>query len=183
MSYVTRICPHCGNEFSVTYSAANRADKTGVPRYCGRVCSGLARRSSLNQEQKREAKAAYDRERRAVLGESLRAKKRAFYYANHETNLAKQANRRQQPGYKEKHLTYMAKPEYRKKKKDYDEERRASEYGVFADAHRVLMELEKEIRSQASAYERRVANGYYTRNAQKRRRELCQIRMNSRLST
>jgi len=110
----------------------------------------------------------------------LRAKRRESYYANHGTHLAKQAERRKQPGYKEKHLTYLSKPEYRKKKKDYDEERRISEYGVFADAYRVLMELEKEIRSQASSYERRVANGYYTRNAQKRRRELCQIRMNLR---
>ena len=78
-----------------------------------------------------------------------------------------------------KHVEYCRQPEYRAKKHDYDKKRSEDEYGEFAEAWRLLQDLEKEIRSQATAYERRVANGYYTRNAQKRRRELCLIRKNS----
>ena len=61
------------------------------------------------------------------------------------------------------------------KKSDYDKQHRASEYGEFADTYLLLLEVEREIRSRATHYERRVANGYYTRSAQARRRALCQL--------
>lgn len=36
----------------------------------------------------------------------------------------------------------------------------------------LLLDLEREIRSRATKYERYVARGYFTRSAQERRREL-----------
>ena len=134
------------------------------------------KRSQKTLEQKKAEKAAYDRARRERLGEALRAKKRAAYYANRDEILSKQAVYRvkRMPA----HVEYCRRPEYKAKKHEYDLKRNSEEYGEFAEAHRLLVDLEKEIRSQASAYERRVANGYYLRTAQKRRRELWKLRIN-----
>jgi hypothetical protein len=139
----------------------------------------MAARARGDCEEKRRAKAEYDRERRAKLGNELRAAKREAYIANHEMNLAKQAEFRKRPGEYEKHLEYLRTPEYRAKKKQYDEELRKAEYGDFAETWRLLLDLEKEIRSQQSSYERRKARGYYTRASINRRRELCKNKMNS----
>ena len=74
------------------------------------------------------------------------------------------------------HVEYCRQPAYKARKHEYDKARYESEFGNYVEALRLLQELEQEIRSQASAYEIRVANGYYTRNAQKRRRELWQLK-------
>lgn len=163
--------------------AANRADKLGAPLYCGRVCSGMARRVNRTTEEKKAAKAAYDRQRRYELGELLRKEKRDAYYAKHDENKAKAAELRKTAEYKAKHLAYLSTPEYRAKKKDYDEELRKAEYGDFAETWRLLLDLEKEIRSRQSSYERRKARGYYTRASINRRRELWQLKKSSMQAT
>lgn len=169
---VARTCPQCKAAFAANTGSANRADKIGAPLYCGRACAGLARRLAVPKtpEQKKTEKAAYDKARRERLGEVLRDKKRSDYYANHSEMLRRHAAYRakRMPA----HVEYCRRPEYKAKKHKYDLQRNSAEYGEFAEAHRLLVDLEKEIRSQATAYERRVANGYYTRSAQKRRREL-----------
>lgn len=173
------ICPQCSIEFECGTGRFNRARKIDAPLYCGLVCSRLARRNKNppTPEEKIAAKAEYDRNRRAKMGDELRAKRMAAYYANHERNLAlqKEARKRRMPY----HIEYCRRPEYRAKKHEYDIAKACEEYGEWAETWRLLLELEKEIRSQATAYERRVANGYYLRSAQKRRRELCQMRKNS----
>jgi len=176
---MSRKCPHCKESFQPKTGAANRADKLGVPIYCSRACSGLARRVNRSTAEKKAAKVEYDQKRREALGEQLRAKKRAAYYANHDANLAKQAELRKREGFLEKHLEYLRTPEYRAKKKQYDEELRKAEYGDYAETWRLLLDLEKEIRSRQSAYERRIARGYYTRASIKRRKQLCQSKTNS----
>jgi hypothetical protein len=165
------ICPQCSIAFDRNASHVNRSMKNGAPLYCGMACAGLARRvEPKTDEQKRAAKAEYDRNRRAEKGIELRAKKMAAYYADHKRNLAhaKEYRKIRMP----KHVEYCRRPEYKSYKHEYDIKRNSQEYADFAEAWRLLIELEKEIRSQASAYERRVANGYYLRSAQKRRREL-----------
>lgn len=180
-----RACPQCGIAIAKSASAVNRAARIGAPIYCGQACFHASRRLFKDAATKRAEKSAYDRARRAALGEKLRSEKRAAYYASHSENLAKQAALRRRPGHQQAHNEYLARPEQRAKKRDYDSKLRASEYGEFCEAWRLLLELEKEIRSRATAYERRVANGYYTRNAQKRRRELWNSRKtsNSTLAT
>ena len=170
----TAICQHCNKQFERTIGALNRAKRAGAPLYCGMKCSGLGRRSNKSKAQKRREKAEYDKARRMELRDEIREKKRAAYFANHEENLAKMAEYRKirMP----KHVEYCRRPEYKAKKVEYDRERRASEYGEFAETWLLLLEVEKEIRSRATSYERRVANGYYTRSAQARRRALCQAR-------
>lgn len=176
-------CPQCGGSFSAIAGRVNRANKIGAPLYCGKTCSGLARRlkTPKNPEQKRAEKAAYDRVRREEQRDRLLAEKRAYYETNKPRILEKMAEYRKvrMP----QHVEYCRRPEYRAKKHEYDAARNEAEYGEFAEAWRLLLDLEREIRSQATAYERRVANGYYTRNAQKRRRELCRIRRTSTPAT
>lgn len=168
-------CAQCGVEFDRKAGHINRSLKIGAPLYCGMACAGLARRSEPKaDEQKRAAKAEYDRNRRAKHGIALNEKKRAAYYANREKALAYMAvyRKKRMP----KHVEYCRQSKYKAYKHEYDIKRSSAEYAEFAEAWRLLLELEKEIRSQASAYERRVANGYYTRNAQRRRRELWKLR-------
>lgn len=43
------ICPQCSKSFFATTSKVNWAKKKGAPLYCGRVCSGLARRVEARQ--------------------------------------------------------------------------------------------------------------------------------------
>ncbi len=167
------VCPQCGIAFERCASHANRSIKIGAPLYCGKVCAGIGRRRvELPEAERKAAKAAYDRKRREEHGERIRAEKLAAYYANHEANLAKSAvyRKTRMP----KHVEYCRQPEYKAWKHEYDIRRGGAEYQDFAEAWRLLLDLEKEIRSQASAYERRVANGYYTRSAQQRRRDLWQ---------
>lgn len=166
------LCSYCGAAVQQKTSAINRAHKEGRPLYCNRTCAGLARRlpEPKTPEQKKEEKRQYDAKRRAEKHAELCAKKRADYYANHERRKAEHAAYRAK--HMDRHVAYCRQPEYKAKKTAYDRERRLAEYGPFADAVRLLEELEAEIRTRASAYEIRVANGYYTRNAQKRRREL-----------
>ena len=170
------ICPQCSVVFDAKAGRVNRAKSINAPLYCGRVCSGLARRSKVEktQEQKRAEKAEYDRNRRAKIGIALAEQKREWYRENRDRLLPKMAEYRKirMP----KHVEYCRRPEYKAYKHEYDMLRNESEYGDFAETWRLLQEVEKEIRSQASAYERRVANGYYLRSAQKRRRELCLIK-------
>lgn len=145
--------------------------------YCNRTCVGMARRVERTDDEKKALKAEYDKERREKLGEQIRAEKREHYHANRDQILAVQAvyRKKRMPA----HVEYCRQPKYRVYKSEYDLQRRASEYGELAEVYLLLLDLDKEIRSQATAYERRVANGYYTRNAQKRRRELWKQRKNS----
>lgn len=169
-------CAHCGGLFAAKVSRANRADRDGAPLYCGRVCAGLARRVPKTPEQKKAEKAAYDRTRREEHGDKMKAEKRAHYEANRTQILERMTVYRKQR--MPQHVEYCRRPEYRAKKHEYDRKRNEMEYAEWAETWRLLLDLEREIRSQATAYERRVANGYYTRNAQKRRRELWQRRKN-----
>jgi len=176
-------CARCDSEFFASVGRTNAAAKIGAPLYCGKACAGLARRKPKAQEQKRAEKAEYDRNRRNDIEAAQRrkAQRKAYYQANRERLLAEMAEYRKvrMPA----HVEYCRRPEYKAKKHEYDKKRNEQEYADFAEAWRLLLEVEKEIRSQASAYERRVANGYYTRNAQKRRRELWQARKNSMQAT
>ena len=104
--------------------------------------------------------------------EKRAAQKAEWYQRNRDPEKERAYRQANMP----RHLEYCRQPEYRAKKHEYDISKAKDEYGEWGDAWRLLLDLEKEIRSQATAYERRVANGYYTRNAQKRRRELWQQR-------
>lgn len=168
------ICASCGKFGEKDASAVNRATSIGAKLFCNRVCFGLSRRRSpdVTTDQLKAAKREYDAKRRAEKGEELLEKRRDYYHSNRQAILASMAVYRKK--HMARHVEYCRQPTYKAKKQDYDKKRNEMEYGEFAETWRLLQQVEAEIRSQASAYEVRVQQGYYTRNAQKRRRELWQ---------
>lgn len=165
---VVAFCQYCGGVVQQSQSSVRRAIREGRPLYCDRVCVGLARR--VPSDEKKEAKRIYDARRRVERAAELRAEKAAYYQRTRDPAKEREYRR----AHMGRHLEYCRRPEYVAYKKDYDRELRAEEYGEFAEAYLLLLDLEREIRSRATAYERRKARGYYTRSAQQRRRELWQ---------
>jgi hypothetical protein len=149
-------------------SSINRAIRQGKPLYCDRTCAGLARR--VPPKQKKEAKRVYDARRRVEKAAEIREQHRAYHQRTYDPVKARE-RRHANMG---RHVEYCRRPEYRAYKADYDRQYRADEYGEYTEAYLLLLDLEQEIRSRATAYERRKARGYYTRAAQQRRRELWQ---------
>lgn len=161
-------CHHCGAVVKQPQNSIRRAIREGKPLYCDRVCSGMARRVPLGQ--KKEAKRVYDAQRRIDNVAEIRAQHAAYYQRTRDP--AKERERRR--ANMGRHVEYCRRPEYRDYKADYDRELRANEYGEYGEVYLLLLDLEREIRSRATGYERRRARGYYTRTAQQRRRELWQ---------
>lgn len=167
-------CPQCFFTFQAQVGLINRAKKLGNPLYCGRVCSGLARRKAdkLTGDAWKAHKAEYDRARRAALGEKLREEKRRAYHASIERN--KDAVRAKQKAHRQKimarHVEYCRRPEYKEKKREYDRKLRAQVYGPFADAYLLLQDIQSEIAQRATRQEIYEQNGTVNKT-QKRKRE------------
>lgn len=168
-------CAHCGARFDkrgVEVRRRRRVDP-GYRFYCGRTCFGLARRVERTISEKKARKAAYDLERRngpareRILAEKRERHRRTYTY---ESGRAFRASR---PGYHTEYCRkYFKDPERKAAKIAYDRERRSAlQYGPFADAAMLLVDLEKEIRHrEPDKYERAKARGYYERTAQQRKR-------------
>lgn len=167
-STAVAFCQHCGEVVQQSQSNIRRAIREGKPLYCNRVCSGLARR--VPPDQKKDAKRIYDAQRRVELAAEISAQKAAYYQRTRDPPKERERRLVRMP----RHVEYCRQPEYRAYKADYDRELRAGEYGEYADAYLLLLDLEREIRSRATWRERARARGYYTRSAQQRRRELWQ---------
>lgn len=168
---VTIHCMQCRAAFDAYASRVNRARRDGAPLYCGMACAGLARRTPKPSEAERKAaKAQYDREYRERTAEKRRQQKAEYYQRTRDPEKEREVRKARMP----QHVEYCRRPEYKEWKSAYDIKHRAAEYGPFAETYLLLLDLERELRRQASGYERRRQKGYYTRNAQKRRRELWQ---------
>lgn len=159
-------CRSCGAQVTQSQGAINRALREGKPLYCDRTCAGMARRVSASQ--KKRSKRAYDARRRVEKAAEIRAQKAAYYQRTHDPEKERERRRAGM----DRHVEYCRQPAYVNYKAAYDRERRAQEYGPFADAYLLLLELEREIRSRATWVERARARGYFTRASQQRRREL-----------
>jgi len=173
MAKLDTTCPQCDGVFKAEVGIINRALSKNAPLYCGRVCSGLARRKpeKLTGEAFRIAKAEYDRLRRAKLGEVLREKKRNAYYAAIERD--EDLVRQKQKAYREKimprHIEYCRKPEYKAKKRQYDRQLRAQAYGPFADAYLLLQDIQGEISTRATRQEIYEQNGTVNKTLKRKR--------------
>lgn len=162
MALVAFNCAHCGCQTAKEAGLVNRARRLGAPLYCGKVCSGQARRISRTPEERKALKADYDRKRREELGEALLAEKRAAYHAavaadpvGHRAKEREQRKRRSA-----QHVEYCQRPEYRKWKQKYDRQYRArKEFGDFGEAAIVLNDLIAEINSRTTRTEIYRQNG------------------------
>lgn len=161
-------CQQCGAVVQQSQSSIRRAVREGKPLYCDRDCAGLARR--VPPDQKKEAKRIYDAQRRVEKATEIREQHAAYYQRTRDQAKEREYRLKNM----DRHVEYCRQPEYRAYKADYDRQYRANEYGEYAEAYLLILDLEREIRSRASSYERRKARGYYTRAAQQRRRELWQ---------
>lgn len=166
------LCGSCGATVRQSRGSINRAVRDGKPLYCDRVCAGLARR--ISSSQKKRKKALYDARLRTEKAAEISARKRYYYQRTRNPETGRERRRANM----ERHVEYCRQPAYKAAKTEYDQERRAKEYGPYGDAYLLLLDLEREIRSRATSYERRKARGYYTRTAQQRRRELWLTRAN-----
>jgi len=163
-------CAHCGKTSEKPTGDVNRADRAGAPKYCDRVCAGLARRNDRTAAERKAIKADYDRARRERLADQIKAAKAAHHKRTYDPEKAKAlrlATAAQIAAYK---VAYMADPENRRAKHEYDIARAAGSYGEWADAWRLLLELEREIvRLVPDRYERaKGRRGHYWMNRRQR---------------
>lgn len=170
MTFTIIACARCGRQKVKRTGCVNRARAAGSKLYCGRRCSGMARRIERSIADKKSAKAAYDRGYRARDPQRRRADKAAYYQRTRDP-VKERARRQARLQEHRAYITaYNADPANKAAKAEYDRDFRAAEYGEFAEAHKLLVQLEREIRSRATKYERAVARGYYQRCAQQRKR-------------
>jgi hypothetical protein len=133
-------CPQCGETFEAAAGDVNRAAKAGSPKYCGRVCAGIARRKDKSPEQKRAEKSAYDKARREKIGPTIREKKRAAYHATKDRE-KEAAYRKTRMPY---HKAYCQRPEYVAWKREYDKVYLAKkEYGEFWESAILALEIRR----------------------------------------
>lgn len=172
-------CARCGGPCGQRVGAVNRAKKLGYAVYCGRRCSGMARRSDFRTKaEKRADKRAYDEQYRERNREALKAKKAAYYQRIGPT--IREKEREQRARNMPHHVEYCRRPEYRAKKHEYDIQKAAREgYGDYGEAWRLLLELEAEIRRRVpDKYERLRARGYYERVNEKNRAKRAERKAN-----
>ena len=151
-------CAYCGANFSTRTAYVTRANQRGHNLYCGRECSGFGRRQPVRptEEEKRAAKAEYDRQYRANNRKVLKAKKAEYFQRTYDPDAAREVRKLNMP----RHVEYCRSPDYRKWKAEYDKAYLArKQYGPFADAAVILRELEQEVLSRASRYEIDLAAG------------------------
>jgi hypothetical protein len=167
-SLVSFNCDWCGSLTAKPAGHVNRSRREGHGLCCDRRCAGRARRDTRTPEQRKSDKSAYDRQYRERNRAELKTKKAAYYKATRDPKREREIRMKRMP----LHVEYCRRPEYRAKKHQYDIERVSSHYGEFAEAHRLLIELERVIRGKLpDKYERLRLRGYYERQNEKRREQ------------
>lgn len=165
-TFVSHTCPHCKKEFEVYIAYLNKANSIGAPRYCGKACSGLARRDNKTKEQKIVEKAAYDLQYRIKNADKLRQRHSDYHKKTYDPAKAAIERKKNMP----RHIEYCRKPEYRAKKVGYDQQHRAEkQFGEFAECFILLEQIDKTIASKADKHHLRTIQG--TNNKSKRRKK------------
>jgi hypothetical protein len=162
-------CAHCGKTNDKAAGHVNRARARGLKLYCNRHCSALGRRQGKTVAQKREEKRLYDVQYRANNLPTLKEKKRAYHQRTYDPVEAAKVRKNRMPY----HVEYCRQPWYRAWKSDYDRRRRAGEFGAFADAYTLTIELNREIKRRHDHEEIKYQNGCANK-AQGREREAGQ---------
>ena len=158
-------CAWCGALSWTSPGAFNRAQKINAPLYCDRECAGMGRRKGKTTAQLKEEKRAYDIAYRAKNQALLKKKKRRYHLATYDPEKAAVVRRANMP----RHVEYCRRPEYRAYKNEYDRNKRAAEYGPLAEAYKLSLTLQREIRSRIAAKESRIENGTFNKARERRR--------------
>lgn len=147
-------CAHCRRPTEKLAGHVNRARKDGHRLFCGRKCSGLGRRKHKTKAQKVAEKRIYDMAYRAKNLERITADKRAYFQRTYDPRKAAIERKARM----HLHVAYCRQPRYKAWKQRYDQQYRAREYGPFADAYVLAVNLNREIKSKATNYEIRIQN-------------------------
>jgi hypothetical protein len=140
-------CARCKKPAELSASHVNRSRANGMKLYCSRRCAGMAHRKGKTKAQRVAEKKAYDENYRKT-STTLKARRHAHHLKNYDP--VKEAVRRKKT--MPQHVEYCRQPWYKKWKSEYDARYRAKEFGAFADAYRLTLELNREIK-------RRITNG------------------------
>jgi hypothetical protein len=158
-------CAHCGRAAEKSSGEVNRARKVGLRLYCGRRCSGLGRRKHIPKSALVYRKKLYDQEYRAKNLETIKAKKRDYNARTYDPEKARIERKAKMP----RHIEYCRRPEYKRWKSEYDRKRRDAAFGPFAEAARLCIDLNREIKGRMTTHEIKWQNRT-TNKAQFRRR-------------
>ncbi len=171
-------CAHCGKVADKSAGHVNRARERGLNLYCNRRCSGLGRRQGKTKAQKREEKRLYDIEYRAANLADILARKKEYHKRTYDPVQAAKVRKKRMP----RHVEYCRQPWYKEWKREYDARYRANEFGAYAEAYRLTLELNREIKRRSSHEEIKYEEG--SRNkAQRRKREAGQEQRRNRHSS
>lgn len=171
-------CAHCGKVADKSAGHVNRARERGLNLYCNRRCSGLGRRQGKTKTQKVAEKKAYDAEYRIKNREALKAKKHEHFKRTYDPVEAAKVRKARMPY----HVEYCRQPAYKAKKRDYDRRHRAAEFGEFAEAYMLTIDLNREIKGRKTNEQIKYENGR-TNLSQRREREAHQGPSRNRHST
>lgn len=142
-------CAYCKRETDKPVGAVNRAREAGLRIFCDRKCAGLGRRKGKTKAQKIEEKRLYDMAYRAKNLARIKAQKAAHHKATYDPEKQRAYNKKRMP----LHVEYCRRPEYRKWKRDYDRQYRAKEFGPFAEAYLLAIDLNRAIKERATNHE------------------------------
>jgi hypothetical protein len=159
-------CAYCGKVADKFAGHVNRARERGLNLYCNRRCSGLGRRTGKTKAQRVEEKRLYDIEYRAKNLEIIKAKKKAWFQRTYDRKAAAEYRKQRM----HLHVEYCRRPEYKAWKREYDRKHRAKEFGDFAEAYMLTLDLNREIKERTSRHEVKYQNGA-TNKAQRRKRQ------------
>lgn len=160
------ICGYCGEKTERRAGEVNRSRSLGLPLYCNRICSGLARRKHKAKAQKIAEKAEYDRLYRERNRAMLKRKKHEYFRRTYDPEQAAIVRKARMPI----HAEYCRRPEYKKWKAEYDQKYRSrKEFGDFGEAAIILNDLCSEIAKRSTFTERAIAKGTLNKHTQRRR--------------
>lgn len=158
-------CAHCGRTADRPAGHVNRSLAQGMRLFCGRKCSGLARRLHKTEAQRKEEKRLYDIEYHAKNREKLREQKKEYHKRTYDPVKAAKIRKERMPY----HVEYCRRPEYRKKKAVYDRRRQDAKYGEFAEVARITIDLNREIKERMTNEQIDQANGTQNKSQGRRR--------------
>lgn len=158
-------CAHCGMLTEKEAGAVNRARKIGAKLFCGFKCYGLSRRKYKTKAQKVEEKRLYDVGYRKKNLARIKTRKREYFKRTYDPAKAAIKRKKQMP----RHVEYCRQPKYRAYKREYDRKRRDGEYGAFAEAARLTIDLNRAIKERATNEQIKIANGTWSKPQHRRR--------------
>lgn len=159
------LCAHCREPHGRGTGHVNRSIANGWLIFCGRVCSGLARRTYRDAETAKAEKRLYDMEYRRKNRAKLKAKKAAYYQRTRDPEKERERRKAKMP----QHVEYCRQPRYRAWKREYDRHYRAKEYEAFADAYLLTVDLNREIKQRMKNHEIRLQNQTHNKRQERGR--------------